>query len=59
MFDEVGEQGLADGRLLVVEQAEKSGLEFGAELFVFHGLLRHVKAAGAQHGSANSVVGSL
>lgn len=48
MFEEVGEQGAADGGLLIVEQAEKRGLEFGAEPFVFHGLLGHAKVAGVQ-----------
>ena len=32
------QQGATDGGLWVVEQAKKSGLEFGAELFVIHGL---------------------
>lgn len=53
MFKEVGEQGAADVGLLVVEQAEKGGLEFGAEAFVFHGLVEHAKAAGMQLGSAD------
>lgn len=53
MFEEVGEQSAADGGLLIVEQAEKCGLEFGTETIVVHGLVGHAKVTGAQLGSVD------